>query len=625
MRRRYLFHLCLLVLLPVILTACQEVEPDARAQVLAVLQAAEDGWNRGDLEAYLDSYARDETTRFAGRDQVTRGWEEVLTRYQAGYPDRQAMGRLAFGDLEVTLLGPDHALVFGRWLLRRGEQEPQGLFTLLLERRAEGWKIVHDHTSSGEPLHTAGTSSIRSDELLEKVALLSDRKFAGRLPGSPGYDRAARAMAERMAELGLQPVAEDGYFQHLDMEYNEVLPGCRLALKQPGSPDREYVLDRDYIFRGFTGSGDVTAPVVFCGYGISQPERGYDDFARIDVQGKIVLVFKQGPRWRLDDGEGWGGLPNPRPKARAALDHGAVAVLMVSRPNDHEPQPLIGSVMHGQGDGQPDIPQLQISQAVAADLLAGRGLSLAQLQTRIDETRTPQSLPLATTVHVKVNTVYDPARDTVNVVGVLPGTDPDLKDEYLIIGAHLDHVGTQADRAFFPGANDNASGSASVMEIAEAFTAAHEQPRRSVVFVLFAGEEQGLYGSRHFAENPPVPLDRTVAMFNLDCVAHGDSIQLGNGKSVPRLWSLAKALDRNGDRLTVAGTWQGGGADGTPFHSQGVPMLYFVTRDSYTHLHRTGDTVETLNGPLHEALTRLAYRTASTVAGGQYLREEIAP
>jgi ketosteroid isomerase-like protein len=625
MRRCHLSFLCFLVMLPVILTACQKVEPDAHAEVLAVLRAAEDGWNRGDLEAYLDSYARDGQTRFAGRDQVTLGWEEVLTRYRAGYPDRQTMGQLAFGDLDVKLLGSDHALVFGRWLLRRGEEEPQGLFTLHLERRPEGWKIVHDHTSSGQPLQTAGTASIRSDELLEKVAYLSDRRFAGRLPGSPEYDQAARAMAERMAELGLQPVAEDGYFQHLDMEYNEVLPGCRLALQQPGTAGKEYVLDRDYIFRGFTGSGDVTAPVVFCGYGISLPERGYDDYAGVDVRGKIVLVFKQGPRWRLDDGESWGGLPDPRPKARTALDHGAVAVLMVSRPNDRDPQPLIGSVMHGQGDSQPDIPQLQISQEVAADLLAGTGLTLSLLQTRIDEAREPASLALDRAVHVKVNTVYDPARDTVNVVGMLPGSDPDLKDEYLIIGAHLDHVGTQAGQAFFPGANDNASGSASVMELAEAFTAAHEQPRRSVVFVLFAGEEQGLYGSRHFAENPPVPLDRTVAMFNLDCVAHGDSIQLGNGKSVPRLWSLARALDRNGDRLTVAGTWQGGGADGTPFHRRGVPMLYFVTRDSYTHLHRTTDTVQTLNGPLHEALTRLAYRTASAVAGGQYRREELAP
>jgi ketosteroid isomerase-like protein len=609
----------------IMMAACQKVEPDPRAEILAVMQAAQDGWNRGDLEAYMQSYRNAPETRFAGRDQVTRGWEQVLRKYQAGYPDRQAMGRLAFSEMEVTVTGPDHALVFGRWLLRRDGEEPQGLFTLFFERRGGQWKIIHDHTSSGQPLQTAGASSIKADDLLDTVAFLSERRFAGRLPGSRGYRQAARAMAERFAAVGLQPGGEDGYFQHLPMEYNEVLPGCRLALADGEGGAREYVLDRDYIFRGFTGSGDVAASVVFCGYGLSLPDRGYDDYAGVDVRGKVVLVFKQGPPWQLPDDQGWQGLANPRPKARTALDHGAVAVLMVSRPNDRKPQPLIGSVMHGQGEQQPDIPQLQISAAVAADLLAGSGLDLGALQTRIDAARAPASVALDSAVEIKVDTVYDPSRDTVNVVAVLPGGDPLLEDEYLIIGAHLDHVGTQAETAFFPGANDNASGSAAVVALAEAFAGQEDPPRRSLVFVLFAGEEQGLYGSRHFADNPAVPLDRAVAMFNLDCVAHGDSIQLGNGKSAPGLWSLARALDAAGDRLTVAGTWGGGGADAAPFHGKGLPTLYFVTRYSYTHLHRTSDTVDTLNGPLLESLTRLAYRTASAVAGGRYQREELVP
>lgn len=608
----------------VLLAACQKVQPDPRTEILTLMQRAEDGWNQGDLEAYLQCYWRSPEVRFAGRDQVTRGWEAVLDNYQAGYPDQEAMGRLAFSDLDVKVADQDHALVFGRWLLQRKDEAPQGLFTLYLERLPEGWRITHDHTSSGEPVPTAGTESITAAELRDKVAFLADERFAGRLPGTPGYDAAARAMADRFARLGLQPGGEDGFFQHLPMEYNLVLPGCRLALQQAGQQPKEYQLDRDYIFRGFTGSGDVTAPVVFCGYGLSAPERGYDDYAGVDVRGKVVLVFKQGPGWRPADGQGWGQLPNPRPKAQTALDHGAVAVLMVSRPNDKNPQPLIGSVMHGQGEVQVDIPQLQITAEVAADLLAGTGLDLKELQTGIDQGMAPLSRALDAAVTIKVDTEYEPARDTVNVVALLPGNDPQLKDECLVIGAHLDHVGTQGGQAFFPGANDNASGSVAVLELAEAFAAAGEKPARTVAFVLFAGEEQGLIGSKFYADHPALPLDRTVAMFNLDCVAHGDSIQLGNGKSAPRLWNLAKALDRTGDRLSVAQTWSGGGADAAPFHQKGLPTLYFVTRYSYTHLHRTSDTVDTLNPQLHEALTRLAYRTACAVAGGQYRREELA-
>lgn len=619
-------HPCffLLAALLVLTAACQQVQPDPRAEILALLQQAEDGWNRGDLEAYLQSYQRSSEVRFAGGDQVTRGWEAVLENYRAGYPDRTAMGRLAFSDLDVKVADQDHALVFGRWLLQREGEAPQGLFTLYLERLPEGWRITHDHTSGGAAVRTRGTEAITAAGLRETVAFLADERFAGRLPGTPGYDQAARAMADRFDRLGLQPGGEDGYFQHLPMEHNQVLPGCRLALKDAAGQEKEYVLDRDYIFRGFTGSGDVAAPVVFCGYGLSAPERGYDDYAGVDVRGRVVLVFKQGPGWRPADGEGWGELPNPRPKAQAALDHGAVAVLMVSRPNDKNPQPLIGSVMHGGGDRQVDIPQLQITAEVAADLLAGSDLDLKALQTGIDTGRAPLSRALEVTVQVRAETEYDPARDTVNVVALLPGSDPELKDECLVIGAHLDHVGTQGGQAFFPGANDNASGSAAVMELAAAFAAAADRPARTVAFVLFAGEEQGLIGSKFYADHPAIPLEKTVAMFNLDCVAHGDSIQLGNGKSAPRLWNLAKALDRTGDRLTVAQTWSGGGADAAPFHQKGLPTLYFVTRHSYTHLHRTSDTVDTLNPPLHEALTRLAFRTACAVAGGQYRREELA-
>ena len=603
-------------------TGCQEVESDSTSEILAVMKAAEAGWNRGDLEAYMQCYQNSPELRFAGKDEVSYGWEPVLEKYRAGYADQAAMGRLLFSDLDVTLIDRDNAMVFGRWQLRRAEDEPHGLFTLIMKRQAGQWKIVHDHTSSGDPERTGAEATITSGDLLGRVALLSGSEFGGRLPGSPGYRQAARAMADRFAELGLQPGGEDGYFQHLPLEYNQVLPGCRLALELPDQQALEYTLDDDYIFRGFTGSGQVKAPVVFCGYGLSFPDRGYDDYAGVDVTGQVVLVFKQGPPWSLEDGS-WNGMSNPRPKAQTALHHGALAVLMVSRPNDKNPQPLIGSVMHGGGDVQVDIPQVQISSEVAADLLGKSGLNLAELQTQIDESKAPSSHQLGQSIEIKVDTEYLPVADTVNVVGILPGSDPELKDEYLLLGAHLDHVGTQGGTAHFAGANDNASGTAAVVEMAEAFVQGGVHPRPSVVFVLFTGEEQGLVGSKYYAAHPARPLAETVAMFNLDCVAHGDSIQIWGGHTSPVLWDLARGLDVQADRLLSARTGRGGGADAAPFHQQGVPTIYFTSKYSYTHLHRTSDTVETLNGSLYESLTRLAYRTAAAVADGQYQREEL--
>jgi aminopeptidase YwaD len=207
------------------------------------------------------------------------------------------------------------------------------------------------------------------------------------------------------------------------------------------------------------------------------------------------------------------------------------------------------------------------------------------------------------------------------VGGILPGTDPELAEQTLVIGAHLDHVGKQGDGIYFPGANDNASGAAAVLDVARAFVRGKLQPRLTIVFVLFAGEEQGLCGARHYVAHPVRPLASTVAMLNLDCVACGDSIQVGGGETYPRLWELARKQDLTAAQLTVERTWSGGGADATPFHEAGVPTLYFHTLHGYGHLHSLDDTPETLNPPLYTALAKLAFRTAALVAEGNYTGE----
>jgi len=202
------------------------------------------------------------------------------------------------------------------------------------------------------------------------------------------------------------------------------------------------------------------------------------------------------------------------------------------------------------------------------------------------------------------------------VVGVLRGSDPARAEQALVIGGHLDHVGRQSSDLYFPGANDNASGSAAVLRLAEAFTRAGTRPARTVVFVLFASEESGLEGAKHHAAHPVLPLANTAAMFNLDCVACGDSIQVGSGKTSPELWARARELDAAGDACLVARTWGNGGADATPFHEAGVKTLYWVTTNSYPYLHDAGDKPETLNAPLYEKLVRLCFRTAWDVAMG---------
>jgi len=474
-----------------------------------------------------------------------------------------------------------------------------------------------------------GYMTITENDLMETVRYLSSKECAGRLSGHPGYDTAAAYVVRKFRDLDLKLLVNGSYFQPLTVEYNEILPPVHLRLvdviPQMGKfVGREYKLGKDYVCRGMSGSGTVTGQAVFCGYGLSQPEDGYDDYAGIDVSGKIVIAFKPNPTWKLNDTSGWSD-GYPRDKARTAAKHGAVALIIVSPPNQPNPQKAIISVLEGKSEQDQNFPQLHAEIPVIDEWLRwpGSGHTLSKVQSIIDSTKKTFSVPLNVVVNVEVHSRYVREQPTMNVIGWMEGSDPVLKDEYVIIGAHLDHVGSQAGEVYAPGANDDASGSAAVLEIAEAFIKSGQKPKRSVVFILFASEELGLYGSSYFVENPLVPLEKVSAMINLDCIGYGDSIQVGNGLSSPQLWNIARMQDSLYMRQMVTQTWSGGGADAGPFHGKGIPALYFVTTNSYGHLHLPSDTPETLNKPLFESITRLAYITAYQVANGNYNREMV--
>lgn len=460
-----------------------------------------------------------------------------------------------------------------------------------------------------------GLESIRAADLMKTVEYLASPRLAGRLAGSPGYLTAARELAGRFRRVGLKPGADRGFFQPLEVEYDEI-GACRLALILPDGATRELRHGPDFVARGLTGAGAFTAPVVFAGYGLSAPEKGYDDYAGLDARGSIVLAFKEPPPFRMDS-LGWGPATLPRPKGITAAAHGARGLLLVSVPNQPHPQKPIGSTLEGAGRQDERFPRLQVDVPVAQSMLKPAGLDLGALQAAIDSTKRPHSQALGLSARIEVAARYHAKQPSMNVVGRIEGADPALRDQFLVIGAHLDHVGSQGG-LYFPGANDNASGAAAVVAIAEAFARGGPPPKRSVLFVLFSSEESGLDGSKRFVEHPPVPLERIVAYFNLDCVGHGDSIQVGGGKTSPKLWQLARDLDARSARLTVEETWGGGGADATPFAEKKIPTLYFASKFSYTHLHLPSDQPATLNPRLYEALTRLVYRTAWTLAEGGY-------
>jgi aminopeptidase YwaD len=466
-----------------------------------------------------------------------------------------------------------------------------------------------------------GLNNLSKDSLLKTVTSLSSKEFDGRNPGTVGYEKAASFMAGQFKKIGLIPLGDSSYYQFLTVEGNEIVAPCRFNRVENGKIAREYKLGDDFVCRGFTGSGKISAPVVFCGYGISQPDKSYDDYEKVDVKNKIVMIFKANPKWTIKDNS-WTD-DKERSKGLIALQHKASAVLYVSLPNDKNPQKTIGSTLHGKGVQLESLPQLHISLAVAEEFLSGSGYTLSQLQTLIDSLKKPKSLEIGYDAALEVQANYKSEVKTENLIGYIPGTDSLLKNQYVIIGAHLDHVGSQGGQIYFPGANDNASGSSAVLEIAKTFAKNNIKPKRSVIFILFASEEQGLMGSEYCADHLPVPVDSVVAMINMDCIGYGDSIQIGNGKSAPMLWKMIKAEDSLFTKQMVTRTWNNGGADLGAFHKKGIPGAYFVTTNSYVHLHYITDTPETLNLPLYESIARLAYITTYRLAMGEYNREKV--
>jgi aminopeptidase YwaD len=455
---------------------------------------------------------------------------------------------------------------------------------------------------------------INKNELYKTIQYLASKELAGRMAGSKGYSKAAAFIAGEFNKLNLKPAGDDKYFQKLKVEYNEILAPEHFSVIMNGKTV-QYKLGSDYVYRGFTGAGKLTAPVVFCGYGIDQPELGYNDYNDVDVKDKVVMVFRYNPIWKLN------GKPllndNPREKAIVAAIHGAIGILFVSFPNDPDPQKPIGSVINGKGEQMLNFPEIHIGLNVASDLFNGTSHTLNELQTLIDSTKKPFPLSLNNQVNLEVHTKYQKEREVVNVIGIIEGTDPVLKDSFLVLGAHLDHVGSQAGKIFFPGANDNASGCAALLQIARTFAQSKDKPKCSIAFVFFASEEQGLNGSKYFVSHLPPLIHHVQYMFNFDCIGYGDSIQVYGGKSFPVLWNIVKEIDNKNDKLLVAETGEGGGADADPFFRKGIKTLYFVSTNSYKHLHQITDTPETINKDLLAAIAKLGYKTAQyiTTAG----------
>lgn len=457
--------------------------------------------------------------------------------------------------------------------------------------------------------------------LVEQVRALSAPETEGRAAGSAGADRAARHIAAAFASAGLAPAGDGGTYLQAFPVATGIRLGAPNALAILGPPARTLTLGQDFAPLAVSADGAVEGEIVFGGYGITAPALGHDDYAGLDVKGKVVLVVTGDP------GTTDPASPFRKPEAYHfserthkvinAREHGAQGILLVTHPAaaGEVLPPLAGisqswSILAG-----------FVTRSAADALLAPTGRGLADHAREMDAP-TRSRPPARSGARLRFEVALVRERGTAaNVVGVLRGTDAGLRDQAVVIGAHYDHLGRGGEGslapdqvgAIHPGADDNASGTAALLGLARAFVASGGTAR-TLVFVAFSGEEMGLLGSAHYVQKPVHPLDRTVLMVNLDMVGRprDGRLYVGGVDSGVGLRDAVRAPQVAGLTLELSGDGFGP-SDHTSFYVAKRPVLFLFT-GAHEDYHRPGDTWDKIDGPGLRAVSEFAARVVAAVA-----------
>lgn len=465
---------------------------------------------------------------------------------------------------------------------------------------------------------------LRPPDYLEHVKYLSSEQLRGRATGEPGLEKAALYIRDRFHDLNLQPFPNGSYYQSF-----EVTAGARLgAHNRLVAEGHKLRSGQQWVPLNLSAAGKVDAPVVFAGYGISAPEYNYDDYAGIDTRGKIVLVLRHEPQ-EFDDhsvfeGRAYTAHAQLASKATNAKMHGAVALLIVNdvpaHPADKDKDKL-DQFGETAGPMNAGIEVAQVKFEAAEKWIEQAGHSLQKDEAAIDRDLKPRSfaLPAAFRIRMSVD-VHRDLKKVNNVGGYVPGES----DEYVVIGAHYDHLGMgeqysmSGPGAIHPGADDNASGTAGVLELARWFSG-QPKPKRGILFLAFAGEELGLLGSSYYVNHPEFPLQKAVAMINLDMIGRlrDDKIYIGgigSGNSFRDLVDKANAPYHF--HIDFSDTAGYGSSDHTSFTTKQIPVLFFFSGLHHDY-HRPSDTWDKINAPGAIRLLDLVADVAEVLAGSE--------
>ncbi|HYF02784.1 MAG TPA: M20/M25/M40 family metallo-hydrolase [Patescibacteria group bacterium] len=481
------------------------------------------------------------------------------------------------------------------------------------------------------------TQNVREEKARQYLTYLASDEMAGRDTPSPELERAAEYIADRFKEFGVEPI-NGTYMQPYNLQRTYLSEPNMLTFFKNGERVSMEIKD-DFIPFDITGSGNISgAKIVFVGYGITAPEYKYDDYENVDVRGKVVMVLRGEPQMNdsasIFNGRQWTRYGWMNSKVRTAAKNGAIGFMYINDPVTSArlkpvgfPWPSLYKSMVAaempltlELKDSPKIPVVHVGERTAEQLF-GSVEALKSLQLGIDNSLKKASYELSNiTVNLQVTTRQEKVL-VKNVAGIIRGSGN--TDEYVVIGAHYDHVGHHAGQpgekdTIYNGADDNASGTTGIILIAEAFSKIKERPKRNIVLVAFSGEEKGLYGSRAYVENSPLPIGNCVAMINMDMIGrnHPDSVSIGGQSRSLQLAEINEAenqafskpfiLNYNIEDFFFR-------SDQANFARKRIPVLFYFTGE-HEDYHKVGDHVEKINFTKLTQITRLASRVVWRVA-----------
>lgn len=458
---------------------------------------------------------------------------------------------------------------------------------------------------------------ITKEELKEHVAYLASDELEGRKPGTEGDTKSAEYIKKHFKDAGLQLMGEDG-FQYFDVVTGiKLKEGNHLYINNFHAKSQE-----DNIPFPFSGNGKVEAEVVFVGYGFHIDEEAFkwNDYEGMNVKDKWVLVLRGDPEMRNRQSK-FIPYSSDRSKVRTALKYGAAGILFVSG-ESFDPKDELVELKYGRGNAQVDIPVINIIRPLADMILKDK--KLKELEKKLNNDRSSNSFQTGSKVTGIVNIEYVKTR-THNVIAMLPGNNKNLSKEYVVIGGHYDHLGfggrNSGSRmpdtlAVHNGADDNASGIASILEIAQQFKNKKYKPERSILFMAFGAEEMGLLGSAFFVNNPLVDLNKIYAMINLDMVGKLNEKKTVTISGTGTAKELENYLDgiKQESKLNFAYSPGGYGAsDHSQFYMNEIPVLFFNT-GAHQDYHTPYDDIETLNYEGQEEVTKLIFKVLNDLS-----------